>query len=600
MVLRRQIFIFIVIVLVSIVGSYMMKSGHLPGFTTPSSHRPLLGTPPSSGCLNCHSNQSFSGHDIHTQIQCTRCHNGNDQSDQKALAHTDLISIPGQARLWRQTCGTTDCHPQSLDSIEHSVMMTNVRLKNVDKKMFHAAFPDEDDKQVTEWTHSHVKDQCSVCHLGNEKESIGPIKKGARNGGCLLCHLQEFSNSDPGKNRKGHPTLSLKVSSDSCFGCHNRSGRIATNYLGWQEISEEDLNTTDMKHHRQFHDSRHYLKQAADIHHVAGLECIDCHPHEQVMGRLNEAQVQGSMVTCQDCHLISQNEWVRWSQLENIDRRLLRGHWPNQDFLTTSFKKLKNSQRALINVQKSGEKVVLKGKIDSLTRPLPQVPLNCQRQQSLHQNQLSCQACHSSWVTTCITCHTQRDTQGIWREWSGDFQAHPPSLGWRGSNGTPEITTFAPGMILTVDKNLLSSEDEDLSQLRTTSPLLRFYAAVNPHTTQKNARTCESCHWSSQALGWGQGQLTYDRKNEIQFTPLYEPLKDHLPADAWMAFLKSPKVPFSLHEDQKPLNLTQQKKALTVGVCLKCHSWSSQKDIYENFTSNLKKLSRSCVLPKFP
>ena len=38
---------------------------------------------------------------------------------------------------------------------------------------------------------------------------------------------------------KVHPSVSLKVSDNHCFGCHSRSGRISTNYEGWHETTLE-------------------------------------------------------------------------------------------------------------------------------------------------------------------------------------------------------------------------------------------------------------------------------------------------------------------------------------------------------------------------
>ena len=44
---------------------------------------------------------------------------------------------------------------------------------------------------------------------------------------------------------KMHPSVSLTVSDNHCFGCHSRSGRISTNYQGWHETTIETDRITD-------------------------------------------------------------------------------------------------------------------------------------------------------------------------------------------------------------------------------------------------------------------------------------------------------------------------------------------------------------------
>ena len=60
---------------------------------------------------------------------------------------------------------------------------------------------------------------------------------------------------------------------------------------------------------------------------------------------------------------------------------------------------------------------------------------------------------------------------------------------------------------------------------------VRAFAPISPHTTGA-ARSCESCHRSSVALGLGQGSIEL-RDGEVQFIPTRAPLQDGLPADAW-------------------------------------------------------------------
>lgn len=143
---------------------------------------------------------------------------------------------------------------------------------------------------------------------------------------------------------------------------------------------------------------------------------------------------------------------------------------------------------------------------------------------------LECATCHSQWAPQCFGCHMEydadgsqwdhiegRETAGRWHEQRSDFRNEPGALGVNADN---RIELFVPGMIMT-----LAYPDWDDSKF------LRVFAPISPHTIGA-ARSCESCHRSSVALGLGQGRIEY-RGGAIRFTPEHLPLQDGLPSDAW-------------------------------------------------------------------
>ena len=91
-----------------------------------------------------------------------------------------------------------------------------------------------------------------------------------------------------------HPTLTVNPRNDHCFGCHSRSGRIALCYEGWNELREEtgDNAAPDRREEgprfrakrRKLDDGRFVEKIVADVHHERGMECIDCHTANELMG----------------------------------------------------------------------------------------------------------------------------------------------------------------------------------------------------------------------------------------------------------------------------------------------------------------------------
>ena len=143
---------------------------------------------------------------------------------------------------------------------------------------------------------------------------------------------------------------------------------------------------------------------------------------------------------------------------------------------------------------------------------------------------LTCSACHSQWAPQCFGCHMDYDengeqwdhveqklTAGRWSDRRWDVRNTLPALG---VNAAGRIEAFVPGMIMTLAHP--SWDDEKF---------VRMFAPLSPHTTGK-ARSCESCHRSSRALGLGAGDLA-GGGHDFSFTPLHDLLQDALPSDAW-------------------------------------------------------------------
>jgi hypothetical protein len=167
-----------------------------------------------------------------------------------------------------------------------------------------------------------------------------------------------------------------------------------------------------------------------------------------------------------------------------------------------------------------------------------------------HAESLECYACHASWVPQCYGCHVDVDygpdkngkpkhdtdwiasgstrypdgstaesplgTKGI--QSPGKVSETRSYLRWEepvlGINGEGRVTPLMPGCQViwtvrardgsTVAHNqiaLAHDEQEELGQERT--PLGIDMAPVQPHSAQRKARTCESCHNNPKAQGYG-------------------------------------------------------------------------------------------------
>jgi len=167
-----------------------------------------------------------------------------------------------------------------------------------------------------------------------------------------------------------------------------------------------------------------------------------------------------------------------------------------------------------------------------------------------HAESLECYACHASWVPQCYGCHVDVDygndakgkpkhdtdwiASGSVRNADGSTAESPLGtsgiqspgkvsetrayLRWEepvlGINGEGRVTPLMPGCQVvftvrardgtTVALNQIAysyDEQKELGQERT--PLAIDMAPVQPHSAQRKARTCESCHDNPKAQGYG-------------------------------------------------------------------------------------------------
>ena len=167
-----------------------------------------------------------------------------------------------------------------------------------------------------------------------------------------------------------------------------------------------------------------------------------------------------------------------------------------------------------------------------------------------HQESLECYACHASWVPQCYGCHVQvnygkgkdgkplQDTDWIASgnkkfpdgstaesaigssgiKSPGKVYEKRSYLRWEepvlGINGEGRVTPLMPGCQIVytvigrdgtaVALNQLGKsldEQQELGQSRTPDAI--DMAPVQPHSAQRKARTCESCHNNPKAMGYG-------------------------------------------------------------------------------------------------
>lgn len=572
-------------------------------------------------CTQCHQEMTgFSAFHDPALIGCVVCHLGNAASSEKELSHKDMVVIPGNLSDAEFTCGT--CHKAELDKIQHSLMTTNSGLVAVDKYVFGEVDTPDHHFDIRDLGHSsadeHLRNLCANCHLGAEKTDLGAINQLSRGGGCNACHLnyseeatnqlEAYLNSGKTKLTQMHPSTDVFMSDTHCFGCHSRSSRISTNYMGWHETLLDELPLSE--NYKQFEDMRIYEFKGADIHHSKGLLCIDCHSSHEVMGDGKDYLHEEDAVklSCSDCHFKEEPLTMAYDELD-IESSLVFMH-RNYQHKEKPILKVKEDGHPLVNtyVNDKGEAYLI-GKKDGKKHLLKKQSDLCARDEA-HQN-LSCSSCHSQWAPRCIGCHNSYDDgkqgydlldrkmiEGTWIEHVYEFDTSLPAMGVRITKGGKIIEPAIPGMILSID------QFRDDGSSSNEASFDRLYAANSPHTTGREVRSCKSCHLDPAAIGYGKGYLSYEinqKEGSWVFDPIYaaNPI-DGLPEDAWIPFLTEPSLKKrTTRSDFRPLNLEEQKKILSVGACLQCHSGNSKimtESLKTGLNPLLLKLSDKCLM----
>lgn len=519
-------------------------------------------------CLSCHKEEKLDpAHDA-AVIGCASCHLGNPLAVTKEGGHKGIVRNPGDLRLVEKTCSVEGCHPADIHKVKNSLMATNRGILGT--LLFYWGESDSQDTELTveelllsgknSLALDYYRKLCATCHLWKQKNDLAGIPEffNQKGGGCSACHYEIPGNTEAkailvadseetsaDTEKKIHPLITRKVHSVNCVRCHNRSGRIGISYMGIFEA--EGYGTPYEKgelNSRQLPGARFYLELADDVHHEKGMECIDCHTRNEIMGDgTSYAHYEEQLeISCQVCHLENPGTTRKNNSLTNIDE---------QD-----------------------GKVVLVGKVDDKEHPLKTVRKGvCDF--AAHKR-VSCEACHSTWVAQCYGCHAKRDaslphldklsleeTAGLWEEGRSYIRYERPMLGvWQ-----DEIVVVTPGcqdIVTVVDEKGKIEQSFD-----------RFtMAAINPHTTQAKGRECIDCHATPKTVGLGEGKM-YIKDGKLAFESTEKGVVTSagktVPFDAYVTLEGEP-LQHSSRSTLRPFDKGELRAILRVGLCVGCHN----------------------------
>lgn len=507
-----------------------------------------------SGCVTCHTTKQrgFIAAHAFAADNCVSCHAGNNTADTAEAAHSELISFPGELSNAERTCG--NCHADRVASVNQNLMHTGRGIVDVTRRLLENKTAPDETASFQSLGHgvadSMLRKLCASCHTGQSKADHQLDAMRDRGGGCLACHVNSYPQDS-------HPSVTTQVSDARCFGCHSRSGRISLSYAGLAEVDEPVSEGPEAG--LRLPDGRQVERKPADVHYSAGMGCIDCHTSVGLMGSAADAshQSQAVDIACVDCHdnssgPVGLDEWP--APMSLFKRRL-----PFYADDTTRFLATAKHSTPLWHIELRSDGAWLHTKNTARVLKIPELDPAYHSEDADHRR-LECATCHSQWAPQCFGCHMeydadgvqwdhveQRETPGRWREQRSQFRN---GLGTLGVNGGNRIAVFVPGMIMTV----LHPDWEN-------EKFIREFAPLSPHTTGA-ARSCSSCHRSSEALGLGQGDLD-EHAEGYRFIPSQEILQDGLPPDAWTDLGGSSRNQMGA-KGQRPLNKDEIEAILGV------------------------------------
>lgn len=544
-------------------------------------------------CLSCHSDEKLDpAHDVQV-IGCSPCHLGDPLAITKEKAHVGVVINPGDLRYVEKTCSVEGCHPTDVHKVKNSLMATNRGILGT--LLYYWGETDSQDTDLTveallksgetSLALDYYRKLCATCHLWKQKNDLpgAPEFFNEKGGGCTACHLQqpqavvtaeESLTGDEedvtAEAKKAHPLITAKVDQANCIRCHNRSGRIGLSYIGIFE--SEGYGAPYEKggmSSKQLPGARFYLEIADDIHHRKGMQCIDCHTRNEIMGDgTSYAHYEEQLeISCEVCHSKSPGTTRKGDALNNLST--------------------------------SGGKPSLVGKIDHAVRPLNS-PKSGVCDFTPHKR-VTCEACHSTWVPQCYGCHVKQDrrkkhldkltleeTSGMWEEGRSYIRYEKPMLGVWGE----EVVIVTPGC-----QDIVTLVDEKGEE---SGGFNRFtMAAINPHTTQEKGRECTDCHTSPKTVGLGEGTVS-EENGQLIFRGTDRGVDTTngrtVPFDAWVTIEGEP-LQYGSRDDVRPFNRKELEKILRVGLCVGCHD-SYTDPVWKNYTVGMKCSRKKNAIPQ--
>ena len=346
-----------------------------------------------------------------------------------------------------------------------------------------------------------------------------------------------------------------------------------------------------------------------DVHTTKGMDCTDCHTQFDIMGdgNLYSKQHEAVEIRCETCHGDS-SSYPYISQISDPNDSAIRvsKHYKKGSNKVGDWMAVSSRNRKMTNVKVQNGRMVTIGKQTGWVHEIPLVK-DSRDAHSIpqHQSRLECSACHARWVVRCPGCHQSFTSDQDHTPVSHSMDIGEPAL-MIGPRGKVAPMLIQPKRHLTVlDERenpipVLGSMGERRGHYRqwaftnphgTSGSNLAY--ALNPHSIQKQARSCTSCHLSSKTLGLGEGDLKIG-KNPTGKNDIVVPLNRSDIMRKASQFEPQAKVSMrgeslaGTHQlKARTFNQKEINRILRVGNCIPCHD-SYGDPIYQDIKGSYR------------
>ncbi len=383
---------------------------------------------------------------------------------------------------------------------------------------------------------------CAGCHQGSNRTVM-------QFWGIRLDQNQDvrFGNQYPAQPVSWQGTHGDTRLFDPAIGNHTFNGRNANQYLLFEDYDGDGRDDTP-----------------ADVHHEAGMGCIDCHGSHDMHGGdptspgtdLASRMEQSVSIACEDCHgsvgsyadTIAGTTYDGDAATIGVDSggnpmrhvtRNINGHYYLKSRLDGALHYLPQTRDYVVDTGRlhptSGDPIYSEKASFAMGRDDGSPATGIGPQQSAsphtgfaHADKMNCVSCHSSWTNTCMGCHLEGEYNTgnnfsnitgeriVFREKEADFVYQSPVFFQLGVNAHDKITQVSPNTkmwFLWEDRNNDRSERTAFSDRNSTgaNPATAFpsmsHNAMMAHSvrgkvqpTDEGPRYCVACHLTDDAI----------------------------------------------------------------------------------------------------
>ncbi len=434
-----------------------------------------------ANCKKCHPEitQLSKNHNF----SCEYCHL---KSSEKLIIKNkkceNVIKNPSDLKYAEKKCGK--CHEEDIKRIKNSLMATNAGIINITRYLWQAQKKPDFKYSVDNITSKTLVDDflrkvCLRCHIYTEgSKRYGEI----RSSGCAACHI--IYKNDGSHNHK----FTKKIPSFQCLHCHNFN-RVGLDYQGYFEhdyslaYRSPIINGKPQK--KIYGEIQHRL--TPDIHYLKGMQCIDCHKKDDVMGDGNRYlfKYQQVKIKCTSCH---KNPHKKDKNHKNLECYSCHSLWGFQDY---GMHVVREDYQGYFRWK------FLKDTNVPDTQKILKDALDGYGDTSLLQDNKKIRFKNiSPFITDYIS---NKKKLGVWyilwtfRRWED------PVLG---INQRGKISPVRPDYqfyVTWIDKDM---------NVKIDNVKMKFnWSPYVPHTTIKQGRDCYSCHFNIKSLGLGYGMI---------------------------------------------------------------------------------------------